>query len=47
MRIGNMGVQASPDYLVTAVTALAAGLRDFGIDANVGKAVEAIVEAFR
>ncbi len=42
-----MGVQASPDYLVTAVTALVAGLRDFGIDANVGKAVEAIVETLR
>jgi len=47
MRIGHMGVQASPDHLVTAVTALAAGLRDFGLDVDVGRAVEAVVEAFR
>jgi alanine-glyoxylate transaminase/serine-glyoxylate transaminase/serine-pyruvate transaminase len=37
MRIGLMGVQASPDHLVTAVTALAAGVRDFSLDVDVGE----------
>jgi len=47
MRIGHMGVQASLDHLATAVAALGAGLRDFGIYADVEKAVDAVVEAFR
>jgi Serine-pyruvate aminotransferase/archaeal aspartate aminotransferase len=47
LRIGHMGVQASPDHLATAVTALAAGLRDFGVDVDVGRAIDAVVEAFR
>jgi alanine-glyoxylate transaminase/serine-glyoxylate transaminase/serine-pyruvate transaminase len=47
MRIGQMGVQASLDHLATAVAALGAGLRDLGIDADVEKAVDAVVEAFR
>jgi len=47
MRIGHMGVQASLDHLSTAVAALGAGLRDVGIDADVEKAVDAVVEAFR
>jgi alanine-glyoxylate transaminase/serine-glyoxylate transaminase/serine-pyruvate transaminase len=47
MRIGHTGVQASLDHLATAVAALGAGLRDLGIDADVEKAVDAVVEAFR
>jgi alanine-glyoxylate transaminase/serine-glyoxylate transaminase/serine-pyruvate transaminase len=46
-RIGHMGVQASLDHLATAVAALGAGLRDFGIYADVEKAVDAMVETFR
>jgi alanine-glyoxylate transaminase/serine-glyoxylate transaminase/serine-pyruvate transaminase len=43
MRIGHMGVQASLDHLAT----LGAGLKDFDIYADVEKAVDAVVEAFR
>lgn len=46
-RIGHMGIQASLDYIATAITALASGLRDFGIEAKVDRAVEEVIEAFR
>jgi len=46
MRIGHMGVQASLDYLLSAVAALGLGLRDMGFEVNVGKALEAVLDAF-
>lgn len=46
-RIGHMGVQASLDYVTTALAAVGASLRDLGVSVDVGKALEAAVEAFR
>jgi len=46
MRIGHMGVQASLDYLLSAVAALGLGLRDMGYEVDVGKALEAVLDAF-
>lgn len=46
MRIGHMGVQASLDYLLSAVAALGLGLRDMGHEVDVGKALEAVLDAF-
>ncbi|MGC9049839.1 pyridoxal-phosphate-dependent aminotransferase family protein [Pyrobaculum sp.] len=47
MRIGHMGIQASADQVATAVAVLGAALQDMGIAANVGKAVEAVLDAFK
>ena len=41
-----MGVQASLDYLLSAVAALGLGLRDMGHEVDVGKALEAVLDAF-
>lgn len=45
-RIGHMGVQASRIHLIIAYTALAKALKNLGVDANIGKVVEAIEEAY-
>lgn len=46
LRVGHMGVQASPAHLAVAFTALGMALRDLGLKADVGAAVEAITKSF-
>ncbi|MFB6491437.1 MAG: pyridoxal-phosphate-dependent aminotransferase family protein [Thermoproteus sp. AZ2] len=46
LRIGHMGVQASPTRLASAFIALGMALRDLGLKADIGAAVEAVLKGF-
>ncbi|MEZ0320280.1 MAG: alanine--glyoxylate aminotransferase family protein [Pyrobaculum sp.] len=47
VRIGHMGMQASLDYVAAAITSLGLGLRDLGVDVDLGKALDAAADVFR
>jgi len=47
VRVGHMGVQASRNHLIIAYTALAASLRNLGIEVSESKAIEAIEEVYQ
>jgi len=47
VRVGHMGVQASRNHLIIAYTALAASLRNLGVEVSESKAIEAIEEIYK
>ncbi len=42
VRVGHMGQSATPIHVTIALSALGAGLREFGVETNIGAAVEAV-----